>query len=116
MFLTRTLPMLLAFAFGAVAVLIYYIPHGVAQEIERELSLWLRILYAFAYFLGLYSILNMHWTRIQRRQGGWDYSGVAIASFLVMFLFVVYNERRVAERSDLIDRVLIVKATHMFRF
>ncbi|MEC8991381.1 MAG: hypothetical protein VX656_09070 [Candidatus Latescibacterota bacterium] len=92
MFLTRTLPTLLAFAFGAVAVLIYYIPHGVAQEIERELSLWLRILYAFAYFLGLYSILNLHWTRIQRRQGGWAYSGVAIASFLVMFLFVVYND------------------------
>ncbi len=31
-------------------------------------------------------------------------------------LFVVYNERRVAERSDLIDRTLIVKVTRMFRF
>jgi len=31
-------------------------------------------------------------------------------------LYVVYNERRVAERSDLIDRALIVKATYMFRF
>jgi len=31
-------------------------------------------------------------------------------------LYVVYNERRVAERSDLIDRALIIKATHMFRF
>lgn len=31
-------------------------------------------------------------------------------------LFVVYNERRVAARADLIDRALIIKATHMFRF
>jgi hypothetical protein len=31
-------------------------------------------------------------------------------------LYVVYNERRVAERADLIDRALIIKATHMFRF
>jgi len=31
-------------------------------------------------------------------------------------LYVVYNERRVAERADLIDRALIIKATHVFRF
>jgi hypothetical protein len=31
-------------------------------------------------------------------------------------LYVVYNERRVAERSDLIDRALIMKATYLFRF
>jgi hypothetical protein len=31
-------------------------------------------------------------------------------------LYVVYNERRVAERSDLIDRALIIKATYLFRF
>jgi len=31
-------------------------------------------------------------------------------------LYVVYNERRVAERSDLIDRTIIVKITRMFRF
>ncbi len=91
MFLTRTMPTLLAFLFGAVAVLIYYIPHSAAQEIERELSLWLRILYAFAYFLGLYSILNLHWTKIQRRASGWAYSGVAVASFALMIFFVVYN-------------------------
>jgi hypothetical protein len=90
MFLTRTMPTLLAFLVGAVAVIIYYVPHTVAQEIERELSLWLRIIYAFAYFLGLYSILNLHWNRISRREGGWAYSGVAIASFLVMSF--VYND------------------------
>jgi hypothetical protein len=31
-------------------------------------------------------------------------------------LFVVYNERRVAERSDLIDRAVILKVTRMLRF
>ena len=31
-------------------------------------------------------------------------------------LYVVYNERRVAERSDLIDRTVVVKITRMFRF
>lgn len=31
-------------------------------------------------------------------------------------LYVVYNERRVAERSDLIDRALVIKAIHLLRF
>lgn len=31
-------------------------------------------------------------------------------------LYVVYNERRVAERADLIDRAVIVKTTYLFRF
>ena len=92
MFLTRTLPTLLAFAFGAVAVLIYYIPHGVAQEIERELSLWLRILYAFAYFLGLYSLMNLHWSRIRQHQAGWGYSLVAAVGFGLMVFFALLND------------------------
>jgi hypothetical protein len=31
-------------------------------------------------------------------------------------LYIVYNERRVAERSDLIDRAVIVKVTRLLRF
>jgi hypothetical protein len=31
-------------------------------------------------------------------------------------LYVVYNERRVAEQADLIDRALIIKATYLLRF
>ncbi|MEE2657563.1 MAG: hypothetical protein VX733_03600 [Candidatus Latescibacterota bacterium] len=91
-FVTRTLPTLLAFGFGSVAVAIYYIPHASAQTIESELSLWLRIVYAFAYVLGLYSLLNLHADRIKRRIPGWGYSLVAAISFGVMFLFVAYND------------------------
>ena len=92
LFLSRTLPVLAAFAFGVVAVAIFYIPHPGAQEVERELALWLRIVFAFAYFLGLFSLLNLHWSRIRQRVAGWGYNAVALASFGVMFLFVVHND------------------------
>ena len=91
-FLTRTLPLIVTFGFGLAGIAVYYIPHLVAQDVERELSLWLRIVYAFAYFLGLYSLLNLHWSRIRARQAGWAYSLVVYLSFGMMLAFVIYND------------------------
>ena len=92
LFWSRTLPVIIAFCFGAMGIAIYYIPHAGAQNIERELALWLRIVAAFAYFLGLYSLMNLHWERIRRKTAGWGYSLIVYASFGLMFLFVVYND------------------------
>ena len=92
LFLTRTLPLVIAFSCGVLAIAIYYVPHGAAQGMEEKLTLWLRIVAAFAYFLGLYSLLNLHWSRIRQRQAGWGYSLVAAISFGVMFFFVLLND------------------------
>ena len=92
LFLTRTLPVLMAFAFGIVGIAIYYIPHSGAQDVERELSLWLRIVSTFAYFLGLFSLLSLHWDKIRQRVAGWGYNLVALTSFGIMFLFVIHND------------------------
>jgi len=92
LFLTRTLPLLVCFGFGASAFAIYYMPHAAAQAVEREFSLWLRLVYAFSYFLGLVSLLKLHWSKIRLRQAGWAYSLVAYISFGLMFLFVLYND------------------------
>ncbi|MEW6752600.1 MAG: hypothetical protein AB1505_16685 [Candidatus Latescibacterota bacterium] len=90
--LTRTLPLLVAFAFGALGVAIYYIPHAGAQEVEREMALWLRIVSAFAYFLGLASLMRLHWERIRRRDAGWGFSLVVYVGFGAMLFFVLYND------------------------
>ena len=92
LFLTRTLPTIVAFCFGAVAAVVYYIPHSAAQQVQLDFAFWVRIVYAFAYFLGLYSLLSLHWDRIRLRQAGWAYSLVAVVSFAVMFGFVMYND------------------------
>ena len=91
LFFTRTLPLIFAFAFGVVGIGIFYVPHAGAQMIELELTLWVRIVSAFAFFLGLVSLINLHWGRIRARQAGWGYSAVVYASFLLMFAFILYN-------------------------
>ena len=92
LFFSRTLPLAVAFVFGLLGIAIYYIPHSYAQSFEREMSLWVRIIFAFSYLLGLYSLLNLHWQRIRQQVAGWGYSFVAIVSFAVMMLFVAYND------------------------
>ncbi len=92
LFFSRTLPLAVAFVFGILGIAIYYIPHGQAQNFEREMSLWVRIIFAFSYLLGLYSLLNLHWQRIRQQVAGWGYSFVAIFSFAVMMFFVAYND------------------------
>ena len=92
LFMRRTLPLMIAFAMGAIGIAVYYIPHSTAQGMEEALSRWLRIIYAFAFFLGLVSLLNLHWGRVKRRQAGWGYSLVVHISFGLMCFFVLYND------------------------
>ena len=92
LFFNRTLPLIVAFAFGMLGIVIFYIPHSAAQSVEREMALWVRIVFAFSYLLGLYSLLNLHWQRIRQQAAGWGYSLVAVASFSLMMLFVIYND------------------------
>ena len=49
-FFSRMLPVVVAFCFGMLGIGIYYVPHAAAQNLERELALWLRIVFAFSYF------------------------------------------------------------------
>ena len=91
-FFSRTLPLAVALVFGLLGIAIYYIPHGNAQSFEQEMALWVRIVFAFSYLLGLYSLLNLHWQRIRQHVVGWGYSFVAIASFVLMMFFVIYND------------------------
>lgn len=91
-FLTRTLPFVICFLFGVTGFAIFYSPHPYAEETTQAFALWLRVVSAFAYFLGLYSLLNLHWSKIRLRQPGWAYSLIVYISFGVMCLFVLYNE------------------------
>lgn len=91
LFLRRTLPLIIAFGVGISAIAFYYIPHSSAQNIERELALWDRIVAAFAFFLGLHSLLHLHWGRIRQHRPGWGYSLLVYISFALMLLFALYN-------------------------
>jgi hypothetical protein len=88
-FLQRTLPLIIAFLAGTIGILTYYIP--VAYPIEMETSTWYRIIAAFALFLGIHSLLHMHWNRIRRQNAGWGYSLITYIGFTLAMLLAIYN-------------------------
>jgi hypothetical protein len=90
-FLKRTLPLVIAFVFGIVAITIYYVPHQFAEYLNDLLSKWDRIIAAFAAFLGVYSLLYLHWGRLRRKQAGWGYSAFVYLGFVVMLSAALYN-------------------------
>ena len=88
-FFQRTLPLIIAFLAGIIGIFTYYIP--VAQVIEKETATWYRIIAAFAMFLGIHSLLHLHWTRIRRKNPGWGFSLITYAGFGLAFIFAIYN-------------------------
>lgn len=92
LFLRRTLPLILAFVFGILGILVYYVPHSGAQDLEQELARWDRIVQAFAMLLGIYSLMRLHLNRVKRQQAGWGYSSLVFIGFALMMIFSLYND------------------------
>ena len=92
LFLRRTLPLIIAFVLGMIGILVFYIPYSGAQNLEQELATWDRIVAAFAMVLGIYSLMRLHWNRIQRQQAAWGYSFLVFVGFVITTLFAIYND------------------------
>ena len=90
-FLKRTLPLVIAFIVGITAIFIYYVPHSVSRSINETFAQFDRLIAAFAYILGLYSLLYMHYSRIKRKVPGWGYSLFVYLGFIIMFSSAMYN-------------------------
>jgi len=90
-FLKRTLPLIIAFVIGIIAIAIYYIPHQTAQNLQETLARWNRIIASFAFLLGVYSLMHLHAQRIKRQQAGWGYSLFVYLGFAMMLIAAIYN-------------------------
>ena len=92
MFWKRTLPVGIAFVFGVTAVSLYYVPHQAAQDSLNMFNTWLRIVSGFAFFIGMFSLLKMHFQKIKRKLDGWGYSVFVFLGFFITFIFSIYND------------------------
>jgi hypothetical protein len=79
-FLKRTVPLGIAFVLGVVMALRYYVPSQASEDLYTRMSDWGIVISGFARFLGIASIMNLHWSKMRRRQQGWGYSLVVIAA------------------------------------
>jgi len=90
-FLTRQLPILLAFLFGAAMLIRYYVPHPVSETIYNKFLEWAIIIAGFASILGILSLLHYHWTKIKRRKPGFAYSFITYAGFAAMLTMGLWS-------------------------
>ncbi len=88
----KNLPLTIAFIMGWLGILLDYIPHKYSEVLMTAITKGLNTMIAIVAFLGLYSLLNMHWLKIKRNNAGWGYSILVFLGFFVMLLFGLYNQ------------------------
>ncbi len=93
MFFKRlTLPLIIVFAIGMAGFVQYYVPHPWSDAFQEEMTTWFRVIGGFALFLGAYSLLHMHVTRIRRAAPGWGYSVFVFIGAAAMIAVGLYND------------------------
>jgi len=101
MWFKRTIPLVMCFVVGVMAFAQEFIPHPLSAQFREEMTTWFRIIGGFAMFIGAYSLLHMHYTRVRRRQAGWGYSLFVFLGAGLMVVFGLYNRgRRPRARSS----------------
>lgn len=85
MFIRRTLPIIIAFAIGFAMLIQYFIPHPYSERFYNVVvQQWFIIIYAFMFVFAYRSFFTHHIRKIKKKQRGFYFSILAIASALLM--------------------------------
>jgi hypothetical protein len=79
----RRVPILLTAFIGITFVVQFFVPHKPFSGMQDRLTDWVQIIAAFAIWLGALNLMKVSGDAVYRRQRGWPYAAVIIASFLV---------------------------------
>ena len=63
-------PLIICFVMGLLAFSQEFIPHPWSGAFRQEMTTWFRIMGGFGMFLGAYSLLHMHYSRVRRKMAG----------------------------------------------
>jgi hypothetical protein len=64
----------------------FFVPSRLSTNAYNEITNWVQIIYAFALIVGVVGLLKYHFSRVSRRQTGWFYNLVTVASLIIMAL------------------------------
>ncbi len=79
-------PVIIAFTIGTLMLVQFFVPHHISESFEETVTLWARIIGAFALVVGIGSLVQVQVERLRRRSEGWVYSVVALLSLALMAL------------------------------
>ena len=86
MFLKRYIPIGIVAFFGSLTLFGWFIDNeSVEAFVNDDATQWYDIIASFAIFLGALNLLKLQFLKVVKRQSGWQYSVVAIASFFFAF-------------------------------
>jgi hypothetical protein len=90
-FKKATIPLLIVFLMGVLGFATQYVPHPSSATVTEEISGWFKVIGGFGLFIGAYSLIHMHVTRIKRRTEGWGYSVFTFIGAAFMIVVGLYN-------------------------
>jgi hypothetical protein len=82
----RQIPLAIVFGMGVVMAAQYFVPHDYSEFLYEYALDWVIVIGIFAIALGIWSLLRVTWTKVQRRKEGWGYSVVTLAGLAVMLV------------------------------
>jgi hypothetical protein len=86
MFLKRYIPIGIVGFFGSLTLFGWFIDNeSIEAFVNDDATQWYDIIASFAIFLGALNLLKLQFLKVVKRQSGWQYSVVAIASFFFAF-------------------------------
>ena len=86
MILKRYIPIGIVAFFGSLTLFGWFIDNeSVEGFVNDDATQWYDIIASFAIFLGALNLLKLQFLKVVKRQSGWQYSVVAIASFFFAF-------------------------------
>ena len=86
MLLKRYIPIGIVGFFGSLTLFGWFIDNeSVEAFVNDDATQWYDIIASFAIFLGALNLLKLQFLKVVKRQSGWQYSVVAIASFFFAF-------------------------------
>jgi len=87
----REVPLVITFITGIVIIIGLFVPHKPFGEIQQTFLKWYVIIAGFTLLLGIDSLVITHWGKIKRRQPGFGYSVVLIASLAFTLILGIYS-------------------------
>lgn len=91
-FLKRKLPTLIVLILGFGMIIQYFIPNHYSESVLDNVTVWLRLIAAFALLIGIVSLMRSHYLKIRQQAAGWGYSIILYFSLISMiFLGFVYG-------------------------
>ena len=86
MFLKRYIPIGIVAFFGSLTLFGWFIDNeSIEAFVNDDATQWYDIIASFAIFLGALNLLKLQFLKVIKKQSGWQYSVVAIASFFFAF-------------------------------